>query len=155
MFKSVGSMGVRTLLVMDSEPAFVRFVERTAKLRGFAVTVARTGEQFRQAFRDVQPDVIVLGIIMPDVDGFELTAWLCEEGASARLLVVSAESPVYAKWLTSLASVNGDLPVEVLTKPMSEASLVATLEGRPAMPVPKNKQEDRNDRSETSKRGRA
>lgn len=141
---------MRTLLVMDGDPAFVRFVERTARSRGFAVSVARTGKEFRQFYRSEHPDVIVLGILMPGVDGFELTAWLCEEGASARLLVVSAESPVYAKWLTRLASVNGDLPVEVLTKPMSEASLIATLEGRPAMPVPRNKQEDRNGSSETS-----
>ena len=143
---------MRTLLVMDGDPAFVRFVERTARSRGFAVNVARTGREFRELYRSEQPDVIVLGIIMPEVDGFELTAWLCEEGASARLLVVSAESPVYAKWLARLASVNGDLPVEVLTKPMSEASLVATLEGRPAMPVPRNKQEGRNGNSETSPR---
>lgn len=120
---------MKKLLMIDDTADFTRFVDHVARSQGFEVQVATSAESFRRIYEEAAPDVIMLGVVMPEVDGFELTAWLCERGATARLLLVSDHNPVYAKWLSQLAEVNGDMTVSVLRKPMPEATLVAALKG--------------------------
>ncbi len=126
---------MRTLLMMDGDQALLNAVERTARSLGFSVFVAKTGEEFRQLYRCHGPDVILLGIVMPEVDGFEMTAWLCEEGARAHLLLVSAHTPLYAKWLSHLVEVNGGMSAEILEKPLDQTALIAALEGLARSPA--------------------
>ncbi len=120
---------MRTLLMMDGDQVVLRAVERTARSLGFAVFAAGTESEFQELYRSRKPDVILLGIVMPEVDGFEITAWLCEMGSKARLLLVSGHTPLYAKWLTHIAETNGGISVEILEKPLAHAELVAALKG--------------------------
>ncbi len=132
---------MRTLLMMDGDQVLLNAVERTARSLDFSVFAAQTGEEFRQLYRCQAPDVILLGIVMPEVDGFEITAWLCEEGATAHLLLVSAHTPLYAKWLTHLVEVNGGMSAEILQKPLNQTALIAALEGPALSQVPRKIQE--------------
>lgn len=132
---------MRTLLMMDGDQVLLNAVERTARSLGFSVFVAKTGDDFRKLYLCHAPDVILLGIVMPEVDGFEITAWLCEEGATAHLLLVSAHTPLYAKWLSHLVEVNGGMSAEILQKPLDQTALVAALEGQAQSPVPRKIQE--------------
>ena len=130
-----------TLLMMDGDQVLLRAVERTARSLGFAVFAARTKSEFQELYRSHLPEVILIGIVMPEVDGFEITAWLCEEGATARLLLVSAHTPLYAKWLTHLVETNGSMSVEILHKPLEQADLVSTLESQLRLPLRRTIQE--------------
>ena len=132
---------MRTLLMMDGDQVLLNAVERTARSLGFSVFAAKNGEEFRQLYRCHAPDVILLGIVMPEVDGFELTAWLCEEGARVHLLLISGHTPLYAKWLSHLVEVNGVMSAEILQKPLDQTALVAALEGLARSPVPRKIQE--------------
>ena len=125
---------MRTLLTMDGDQGFPGRVEGVAASLGFTVYTAKTGQEFMALYRRHAPEVILLGIVMPEVDGFELTTWLCEQGATARLLLVSAHNPLYAIWLSRLAEINAALSVEILQRPVSETELAAALEG-PALPA--------------------
>ncbi len=144
-----GDKEMRILLMMDGDRGFLDAVERAARSLGFAVFVAETEPEFQRLYRRHSPDVILLGIVMPEVDGFEVTAWLCEQGAAARLLLVSTHNPLYAKWLKHLAEVNGGLSVEVLQEPMDETDLIAALEGQAGLAVPRRIQEGNNDDNDT------
>lgn len=64
-------MSTRTVLVVDDEPRMVRFVSMNLELEGFRVVSASDGlEAVRTVAREV-PDVVLLDVMMPGIDGFE------------------------------------------------------------------------------------
>ena len=134
--RPMGDIEMRTLLMMDSDQVFLHAVERTAPSLGFSVFAARSKSQFQELYRRHAPEVILIGIVIPEVDGFEIAAWLCEEAATARLILVSAHSPLYAKWITSLVEGSGGMSVEILHEPLDGTRLTEALEGqaRPRAP---------------------
>ena len=66
-------MSVRDLiLIADDDEDIVRFVEVNLKLEGFDVVIANDGEQALQHAYDRLPDLVLLDVMMPKVDGFEV-----------------------------------------------------------------------------------
>ncbi len=61
------------ILVVEDEPGIAGFVRRGLLFEGFAVDVAADGRTALAAVRDDPPDAIVLDIMLPGVDGFEVT----------------------------------------------------------------------------------
>jgi DNA-binding response OmpR family regulator len=59
------------VLVIDDEPAIVRFVRASLSMDGFEVLTASNGPDGIQLARTYKPDVIVLDIFMSPMDGFE------------------------------------------------------------------------------------
>ncbi|MFN8412258.1 MAG: response regulator transcription factor [Anaerolineales bacterium] len=62
----------RRILVVDDEERMVRFIRMNLEHDGFQVVEAFNGKQAIQKLRDVTPDLILLDIMMPDLDGFEV-----------------------------------------------------------------------------------
>ncbi len=62
----------RRILVVDDEERMVRFIRMNLEHDGFQVGEAFNGKQAIQKLRDVTPDLILLDIMMPDLDGFEV-----------------------------------------------------------------------------------
>ena len=64
-------MGKR-ILVVDDEPNIVMSLEFLMRRAGFEVTVARTGQEALAALEAPPPDLLILDVMMPDCDGFEV-----------------------------------------------------------------------------------
>ena len=62
----------RRILVVDDEERMVRFIRMNLEHDGFQVSEAFNGKQAIQKIRDVTPDLILLDVMMPDIDGFEV-----------------------------------------------------------------------------------
>jgi two-component system KDP operon response regulator KdpE len=62
----------RRILVVDDEERMVRFIRMNLEHDGFQVAEAFNGRQAIQKLRDVNPDAILLDVMMPDLDGFEV-----------------------------------------------------------------------------------
>ena len=60
------------ILVVDDEPDIVKLVTRLLEARGHRVGVARDGEEALESATRERPDVIVLDLNLPRVDGFEV-----------------------------------------------------------------------------------
>ena len=60
-------------LVVEDEPGIAGFVRRGLLFEGFAVDVAGDGRAALAAIRDAPPDVVILDVMLPGVDGFEVT----------------------------------------------------------------------------------
>jgi len=112
-------MAKKRLLVVDDEPGFVRLVERVAADLDYQVTTANRGSQFRALHDEIQPDVVILDIVMPEVDGIELVQWLAERGTKAEVILVTGYNPSYAEAAKILADVKGLVSVRTFTKPVS------------------------------------
>lgn len=62
----------KTILVVDDEERMARFVRLNLEHDGFQVIEAYRGLQAIQSLRDRMPDLILLDVMMPDMDGFEV-----------------------------------------------------------------------------------
>jgi two-component system, OmpR family, KDP operon response regulator KdpE len=61
----------RLVLVVDDEPPIQRLLRATLQADGYAVATAGTGEEALAFLEDERPDLIVLDVMMPGMDGFE------------------------------------------------------------------------------------
>src|SRR3979409_2244071 len=61
----------RCILVVDDEPHLVRAVRMYLELQGYAVFGAQCGEEALEAVRDRLPDLVILDVMLPGLDGFE------------------------------------------------------------------------------------
>jgi two-component system KDP operon response regulator KdpE len=59
------------ILVVDDEPRMIRFIRMNLELEGYTVFEAADGVQALKQVRDVLPDLIILDVMMPELDGFE------------------------------------------------------------------------------------
>lgn len=72
------SLKNRTILVVDDEERMARFIRLNLEHDGFHVIEAYRGMQAIQALRDALPDLILLDVMMPDLDGFEVLKMIRE-----------------------------------------------------------------------------
>jgi two-component system KDP operon response regulator KdpE len=68
----------KLILIVDDEPRMVRFVRMNLELEGFQVSEAGTGMEALERVRDDLPDLVLLDVMMPEMDGFETLARLRE-----------------------------------------------------------------------------
>ncbi len=100
----------RNILVVDDERTIREVVRRYLEVEGYTVTEAETGPQALSILQDSRPDLIVLDIMLPGVDGFAITR---------RLRSNSDYNPLSAQ---------GDIPIILLTARSNEVDRVAGLE---------------------------
>lgn len=60
------------VLVVDDHPKVLRFIEIDLKLCGFEVITATSGNEALELVNSTKPDIVLLDIIMPGMDGFEV-----------------------------------------------------------------------------------
>jgi DNA-binding response OmpR family regulator len=77
-----------TVLVADDDADIVRFVEVNLRLEGFQVLTARDGQEALTKALDLQPDVVLLDVLMPRIDGYTVCARLREDHRGAAIPVI-------------------------------------------------------------------
>jgi DNA-binding response OmpR family regulator len=85
-----------TVLVADDDPDIIRFVEVNLRLEGYQVAVARDGEQALDKALELQPDLVLLDVRMPGIDGFEVCSRLRADprGTAIPVILLTANIPV-------------------------------------------------------------
>jgi len=80
----------RKILVVDDEERIVRFVRLNLEHDGFLVSEAFNGKQAIQKMRDTTPDLILLDVMMPDLNGFEVLEMI-REVSSVPVIMLTAK----------------------------------------------------------------
>lgn len=119
----------KRLLIVDDEPRFAAFVGKVAAPLGFDVQITTNGRDFQKAYREKTPDTIVIDMVMPEIDGYELILWLVQQGCDANIIIITGFSPDYAVNARLLAEFKGLRSVRTLSKPVSVARLRMILTG--------------------------
>jgi two-component system KDP operon response regulator KdpE len=78
------------VLVVDDEPRMIHFIRLNLEHDGFEVSEATSGSQALEALRDKLPDLILLDVMMPDLDGFE-TLQLIREISTVPVIMLTAK----------------------------------------------------------------
>ncbi|HZP66303.1 MAG TPA: sigma-54 dependent transcriptional regulator [Rudaea sp.] len=113
-----------TVLVVDDEPDIRSTVKEILEDEGYAVTLAENAASAREARQRVRPDVVLLDIWMPDVDGISLLReWADGGGLSCPVIMMSGHGTVEtAVEATRLGA------WDFVEKPISLAKLLLTIE---------------------------
>lgn len=110
------------VLVVDDDPTLLRFLQDFLKEEKFEVFAANNGnEALRLAYRE-QPDLVVLDVMMPGMDGWEVTARL-REMSDIPIILLTAKSSEADKLRGFQLGVD-----DYMTKPFSFAELTARIQ---------------------------
>ena len=82
------SDGKRKIMVVDDEPSIVKMVSKRLELKGFEVVVATDGPQALELAKREHPDFIILDLMLPTLDGFQVCQQLKSQQQSKDVPVV-------------------------------------------------------------------
>jgi two-component system KDP operon response regulator KdpE len=123
----------KLILVVDDEPRMIQFIRMNLELEGYRVIQANTGLEALDKVRDELPDLVILDVMMPDLDGFETLRILREtSGVPVIMLTVKAEEDDIVRGLRLGAD-------DYVTKPFSPRELSSRVEAllrRAELPAP-------------------
>jgi two-component system OmpR family response regulator len=108
------------VLVIDDEPNIRELVQVALNFHGCAVTTGATGEEALQLAVAYDPDLILLDVLLPDIDGFEVCRRLRAVANDVPVIFLTARDAT-ADTVTGL-TIGGD---DYITKPFSVEAMVA------------------------------
>ncbi len=110
------------ILVADDTPANVRMLEARLARDGYEVLVARDGEEALALAREATPDLVLLDIMMPKVDGIEVCRRLKGDASLSFMPIIMVTALTDAKDIVAGFEAGGD---DYLTKPIDGQALSA------------------------------
>jgi two-component system OmpR family response regulator len=111
------------LLVADDEPFLCDAIATSLRLLGFEVTTAETGASALRLARDLSFDLVVLDVMMPEPDGFEIVRRLRRDGSQVPVIFLTARDTQEDK-IAGL-TLGGD---DYMTKPFGLEELAARVQ---------------------------
>lgn len=109
----------KTILVVDDEPKITKLVRAYLEQAGFQVTEAHDGADALEAFRMINPDLIVLDLMLPNVDGIEITRRIRKE-SDVPIIMLTAKAEEVDRLIG--LEIGAD---DYVVKPFSPRELVA------------------------------
>ncbi|MSZ50809.1 MAG: response regulator, partial [Actinobacteria bacterium] len=110
------------VLVVDDESSISDLISTSLRFVGFDVRTASNGSQALLVAEEFKPHAMVLDVMMPDMDGFEVCKRIRNEGQNIGVLFLTAKDGMEDK--VAGLTIGGD---DYMTKPFSLEELVARL----------------------------
>jgi len=110
------------ILVVDDESSISDLISTSLRFVGFDVRTAATGSEALTVAEEFKPHAVVLDVMLPDSDGFEVCRQLRSEGLNIGVLFLTAKDGMEDK--VAGLTIGGD---DYMTKPFSLEELVARL----------------------------
>ena len=110
------------ILIVDDTPANVHILQTRLAAHGYDIVTANDGEAALAAVTEMQPDLILLDVMMPKMDGFEVCRRLRADASLPFTPIILVTAKTDPKDIVAGLEAGGD---EYLTKPVDQAALVA------------------------------
>ena len=101
-----------TIVVVDDEPSIRELLVASLHFAGYEVETAASGSEAIEVISRTKPDMIILDVMLPDIDGFTVTRRIRQEGITAPVLFLTARDDTQDKVMG--LTVGGD---DYVTKP--------------------------------------
>jgi DNA-binding response OmpR family regulator len=112
----------KTILVIEDEPAMALGIQDSLEFEGFRVLTASTGKQGSALARHEKPNAVLLDLMLPDVNGYQVCEEIRRHDAFVPILILTARSQEADKIRGLDAGAD-----DYVTKPFSPGELVARL----------------------------
>jgi two-component system alkaline phosphatase synthesis response regulator PhoP/two-component system response regulator VicR len=110
--------------VVDDEPAMLRLMEFIMQRKGYGMLTATNGEEALQVIRQQRPDLVLLDIMMPRLDGYEVAEAIRKDPATAEIPIVMLSAKAQNEDIERGLAVGVDTYV---TKPFDPEKLAETV----------------------------
>jgi len=110
------------ILIADDNPMNVDILQTRLAVHGYEILTAADGEVALAVARETQPDLILLDIMMPKMDGIQVCRHLKEDASLPFMPIIMVTAKTESKDIVAGLEAGAD---EYLTKPLDQASLVA------------------------------
>jgi DNA-binding response OmpR family regulator len=111
----------KRILVVDDDDALRRLVERALALEGYAIETASTGMEAIDRVQVAPPDLVLLDLMLPDIDGREVLQHLRDGGHDKMPIIIFTAGLVSPEDRASLGSAT------VVAKPFDLEDFLSTL----------------------------
>lgn len=120
-------MTQQTILLVDDDPEIIKTTLRYLEQAGYELLVAYNGADALTAVRDYMPDCIVLDVMLPDLDGWEVLRRLREQASTAAIPIIMLTARVDEVDKIHGLNLGAD---DYMTKPYSMGELIARIGAR-------------------------
>ena len=124
IFQKSSSKRVHNILIIDDNPVNLRILADYLEAHGYGILVARDGQSGLDKAEFAKPDLVLLDVMMPGIDGFETCRLLKENETTANIPVI---------FMTALADTEHKLEgfsvgaVDYVTKPLQQKEVLARI----------------------------
>ncbi|RLB98363.1 MAG: response regulator [Deltaproteobacteria bacterium] len=112
------------VLTVDDKPQNLQFLGKLLSDNGYEVGVAQSGQQALNFVRKNEPDLILLDIMMPDMDGYEVCKRLKEDFSAKHIPIIFVTAKTDPEAIIKGFDMGG---VDYVTKPFNSAELLARI----------------------------
>lgn len=117
-------METKTIIVIDDSPFASKQIKDVVEGNGYEVIgYAKNGEEGIELYKELQPDIVILDIIMPGIDGLETAEILMKNNPEVKILMLSSLCDS-----GTLEEIRGIGLKYLIPKPLEGDVLLATLE---------------------------
>ncbi len=128
----------KKLLVVDDEKSITRIIGRIAESLGYEVFEVNDPGDALDTFMRVQPDVLMLDMIMPDIDGVDILRQVAAMGMQVRIIITSGFGSGYMRLAKAIAAFEEQPEITELAKPFRRSDVIAVLGDAWMVPVVAN-----------------
>lgn len=107
------------LYIVDDDTGVADFLAYAGREAGYFVQTMHAAQQLKSSWEEIVPDVVIIDIIMPDIDGIELLIWLARKQCTLPIILVSGRDVRHINSAASLAKAKMINVVAALQKPIT------------------------------------
>jgi DNA-binding response OmpR family regulator len=111
----------KTIMVVDDNPDIVTIVKTILEVKGYGVQSAFSGQEVFNLLLEQKPDLIILDIMMPQMDGLEVLTRLKEDSGTATIPVILLTAKVQYEDVLGGYKMGADY---YITKPFTSTQLI-------------------------------
>jgi PleD family two-component response regulator len=134
-----------TVLVVDDQPFNLTLLVTILQKEQYRVVIAESGEQALQQLAEDLPDIILLDVVMPGIDGFELCRQLKDDPKTAAIPVIFMTALTELEHKVRAFKLGG---VDYITKPFQNEEVLARLNAHLTIRRLNRELQEKNDRLE-------
>lgn len=117
----------RKLLVVDDQDSITKVVAKIASQLGYEVRSINDPNAAFDEFEAFKPDVLIIDLVMPELDGIDILHRILALGTTARIIVMSGFGKSYLRLGKEVAAFHDHADITTLAKPFRKADLVSLL----------------------------
>ena len=115
---------LQRIMVVDDDQEMLKLLNRTLELEGFDAIVVEDGDSALAILDEIDPDLVILDVMMPGLDGFQ-TLDLIREQSNVPVIMLTAKNEVLSLQRALLLGAD-----DYISKPFSTRSLIARIQAK-------------------------
>jgi two-component system, OmpR family, response regulator len=117
----------KKLLIVDDEPAITKIIGKIASSADYEIKSVNDATQAMAVFRSFRPDVLMIDMIMPDVDGVDILRDVMAISRDVKVIIMTGFGPGYLRLAKAVALFDEKPDITELEKPFRRTDVLFAL----------------------------